>query len=70
MLFALFGIAVVCALGAIVAFTTEMLMAGTGIRAEVAKSRRSVSQDDAAEAQEGQQGGGEAHETAAPSDNA
>jgi hypothetical protein len=34
-------------------------MAGTGIRAEVAQSRRSVSQDDAAEAQEGQQGGGE-----------
>jgi hypothetical protein len=34
-LFALFGLAVVCALGAIVAFTVEMLMAGTGIRAEV-----------------------------------
>lgn len=40
-LFALFGLAVVCALGAIVAYTIEMLMAGTGIRAEVALSRRS-----------------------------
>ena len=69
-LFALFGLAVVCALGAIVAFTTEMLMAGTGIRAEVAQSRRSVSQDDAAEAQEGQQGDSEARETAAPSGDA
>ncbi|HVB16484.1 MAG TPA: DUF2721 domain-containing protein [Stellaceae bacterium] len=69
-LFALFGLAVGCALGAIVAFTTEMLMAGTGIRAEVAQSRRSVSQDDAAEAQEGQQGDSEARETAAPSGDA
>src|SRR5678815_553131 len=31
MLFAVFGLAVICALGAIVAFTIEMLMAGTGI---------------------------------------
>lgn len=38
-LFALFGVAVVCALAAIVAYTTEMLMAGTGIRAEAARSR-------------------------------
>jgi len=29
-----------------------MLMAGTGIRAEVAQSRRSATQDDAPEAQE------------------
>ena len=33
-LFALFGLAVICALGAIVAYTIEMLMAGIGIRAE------------------------------------
>ena len=36
LLFGLFGLAVVCALCAIVAFTVEMLLAGTGIRAEVA----------------------------------
>jgi hypothetical protein len=48
-LFALFGLAVVCALGAIVAFTGEMLMAGTGIRAEVAQSRRETEADGAAE---------------------
>src|ERR1043165_395361 len=35
-LFGLFGLAVVCALSAIVAFTVEMLLAGTGIREEVA----------------------------------
>ncbi len=44
LLFALFGLAVACALGAIVAYTAEMLMAGIGIRAEVAHSRRTVSQ--------------------------
>jgi len=47
-LFGLFGLAVVCALGAIVAYTAEMLMAGTGIRAEVAQSRRSNPPEDAA----------------------
>ena len=41
-LFALFGLAVFCSLGAICAFTAEMLMAGTGIRAEVAESRRTA----------------------------
>ena len=41
-LFGLFGLAVVCALSAIVAFTVEMLLAGTGIREEVAFSRRSA----------------------------
>src|SRR6266567_1818111 len=41
-LFALFGLAVVCSLGAICAFTAEMLMPGTGIRAEVAESRRTA----------------------------
>jgi len=35
----LFGLAVICAFGAIAAFAAEMLMAGTGIRAEVAQSR-------------------------------
>jgi hypothetical protein len=35
-----FGSAIVCALGAILAFTAEMLMAGTGIRAELAHGRR------------------------------
>lgn len=35
-----FGCAIVCALGAILAYTAEMLMAGTGIRAELAHSRR------------------------------
>src|ERR1700694_3799215 len=42
MLFGLFGLAVFCSLGAICAFTAEMLMAGTGIRAEVAESRRTA----------------------------
>jgi hypothetical protein len=44
MLFAVFGVAVICALGAIIAFTIEMLMAGTGIRAEVALSQRTASE--------------------------
>lgn len=35
-----FGCAIVCALGAILAFAAEMLMAGTGIRAELAHGRR------------------------------
>jgi hypothetical protein len=52
LLFALFGLAVVCALFAIAAFTIEMLLAGTGIRAEVAKSRRSTAEDAVGEAQE------------------
>src|SRR5229473_8377176 len=47
MLFSLFGIAVGCALGAIVAFTAEMLMASIGIRSEVAESRRAAAGDDA-----------------------
>jgi len=45
LLFGLFGLAVVSALGAIVAFTAEMLIAGTGIRAEVAQSRKSTRED-------------------------
>jgi hypothetical protein len=39
-LFGLFGLAVISALCAIVAFTVEMLLAGTGIREEVAYHRR------------------------------
>lgn len=35
-----FGVAIVCALGAILAYTAEMLMAGTGIRAELAHGHR------------------------------
>jgi hypothetical protein len=41
-LFGLFGLAVVCALGGVLAFTVEMLIAGIGIRAEVIESRRSA----------------------------
>lgn len=41
-LFGLFGVAVVCALGGVLAFTVEMLIAGYGIRAEVVESRRSA----------------------------
>lgn len=39
-LFSVFGLAIVCALGAITAFAAEMLMAGTGIRAELAHGSR------------------------------
>ena len=39
-LFSVFGFAIVCALGAITAFAAEMLMAGTGIRAELAHGSR------------------------------
>jgi hypothetical protein len=51
-LFSLFGIAVGCALGAIVAFTVEMLMASIGIRTEVAESRRTAAQTNVPEAGE------------------
>ncbi|HEX3954336.1 MAG TPA: DUF2721 domain-containing protein [Stellaceae bacterium] len=40
LLFALFGFAVVCALGAIAAFAVEMLLAGMGIRARAEKHQR------------------------------
>jgi len=40
-LFATFGFAVVCTIGAILAYTAEMLMTGSGLRAEVAAQRRS-----------------------------
>jgi Protein of unknown function (DUF2721) len=60
MLFGLFGLAVICALGAIVAFTVEMLMASIGIRDLVESGRRGA-EGDAAEGAEPQQ--------AAPSDS-
>ncbi|HTV87406.1 MAG TPA: DUF2721 domain-containing protein [Stellaceae bacterium] len=41
-LFLLFGLAVVCALGAIIAYTAEMLMAGAGIRVDAARGRRAA----------------------------
>lgn len=59
LLFGLFGLAVVCTLCAIAAFTVEMLLAGTGLRAEVAHSRRSAAEDAVGEAQEPQPGGGD-----------
>ena len=40
-LFFTFGFAVVCTIGAILAYTAEMLMTGSGVRAEVAARRRS-----------------------------
>jgi len=67
-LFLLFGIAVGCSLGAIVAFTAEMLMASVGIRTEVAEGRRSATQTDVPEAAEPQHEGGIASETPQPSD--
>jgi hypothetical protein len=39
-LFTAFGLAVMCTIGAIGAFTTEMLMAGSGVRAEVAAGQQ------------------------------
>jgi hypothetical protein len=41
-LFATFGLAVACTIGAILAYTAEMLMTGSGVRAEVAAQRRSA----------------------------
>jgi hypothetical protein len=49
-LFGLFGLAVISALCAIAAFTVEMLLAGTGIREEVAYHRRSAAGESAAAA--------------------
>ena len=57
LLFALFGLAVVSALCTIAAYTVEMLMAGTDIRAEVAQGRRSATEDAGGEAEDPQQGG-------------
>src|SRR5260221_561116 len=66
MLFGLFGLAVICALGAIVAFTVEMLMASIGIR-DLVESGRKGAEADAAEAAEPQQDAGE---NPAPSNSA
>ncbi len=44
-LFTTFGVAVMCTIGAIGVFTAEMLMAGSGVRAEVAAGRRSSEQE-------------------------
>jgi hypothetical protein len=43
-LFTTFGTAVACTIGAITAFTVEMLLAGSGVRAEAAAGRRSSQQ--------------------------
>jgi hypothetical protein len=40
-LFTTFGLAIVCTISAIIAFTIEMMMAGSGVRAEVARQRLS-----------------------------
>jgi hypothetical protein len=43
-LFTTFGIAIACTISAILVFTAEMLMAGSGVRAEMAAKRRSSEQ--------------------------
>ena len=61
-LFGLFGVAVICALGGVLAFTVEMLIAGIGIRSEVVESRRSAMprmRGRAAEGEEEAGGGGQ-----------
>jgi Protein of unknown function (DUF2721) len=45
LLFALFGLAILSTLGALIAFVLEMLMASRGLRAEVAQRRRSAEED-------------------------
>ncbi len=42
MLFTTFGLAVICTIGAIGAFTVEMLMAGSGMRTEIAAAHRAA----------------------------
>jgi Protein of unknown function (DUF2721) len=44
LLFTTFGLAIACTIGAIGAFTAEMLMAGSGVRAIMAAGRRSSEQ--------------------------
>ena len=41
-MFGLFGLAVVSALGGVLAFTVEMLLAGVGIRDEVVQTQRTA----------------------------
>ena len=69
-LFLLFGISVGCALGAIVAFTVEMMMASVGIRTEVAEGRRSATHIDYPEVAEPEHEGVIAGEPSQPSDGA
>jgi hypothetical protein len=40
LLFAMFGLALVCTTGAIAAYTAEMMMAGSGVRADMAAGQR------------------------------
>jgi hypothetical protein len=40
MLFAMFGLALVCTIGAIGAYTAEMMMAGSDVRADMAPVER------------------------------
>jgi hypothetical protein len=40
LLFAMFGLALLCATGAIGAYTVEMMMAGSGVRADLAAGQR------------------------------
>ena len=48
-LFALFGLAILCAIGAITAFTVEMLLSSIGIRNQVAEGRRLAAETEAEE---------------------
>src|SRR3954453_2748841 len=59
-MFGLFGLAVVSALGGVLAFTVEMLIAGTGIRDEVVQTQRSALprlREEATEAEAAPRGG-------------
>ena len=60
-LFALFGLAILCAIGAITAFTVEMLLSSIGIRNKVAEGRRlaAATEAEAPEGIEPQQDSGE-----------
>lgn len=40
LLFAMFGLALVCTIAAIGAYTAEMMMAGSGVRADMAAGQR------------------------------
>ena len=62
-MFGLFGLAVVSALGGVLAFTVEMLIAGTGIRDEVVQTQRAAMpriQGEAGDAERASGGGGKA----------
>src|SRR3954451_5905779 len=62
-MFGLFGLAVVSALGGVLAFTVEMLIAGTGIRDEVVQTQRAAMpriRGEAGDAERASGGGGKA----------